>query len=72
MHVTSHGMGCVMAEQGSVRFVCGSKPGGIMCNGVEVTHLLEDENSNSHLETYVVNLKPRKGESVLEVLWSSL
>lgn len=70
MYVTQRGMGCVITEQGPVRFVCAGRPGKVLCNGVETTHLLEEESGGFHMGTYVVNLRPEKGKAVLEVLWS--
>ena len=68
MYITKRGMGCVMAEQGPVRFVCAGKPGKVLCNGVEVTHLLVEEHVGSHLGMYVINLGPEKGKAILETV----
>lgn len=69
MYASGRGMGCVTAEQGPVRLVCSGKPVKVLCNGVEATHLLEEEGGSSPLGTYVIGLNPQRGKAVLEVLW---
>lgn len=72
MYATQQGMGCVLTEQGPVRFVCSRKPGRVLCNGAEVTHLLAEENSGLHLGIYVINLTPERGKVILEAVWERL
>ncbi|MDE6589046.1 MAG: hypothetical protein K2K53_01605, partial [Oscillospiraceae bacterium] len=69
MYITGRGMGCVVAEQGPVRFVCAGKPGKVLCNGVDVTSLLAVESIGSDLGMYMVGLGPEKGRTILEIVW---
>ena len=69
MWFTEKGMMGILREQGPTGFVCTRKPGRVLCNGADVTHLVVKKDGSTQADVYTIALKPENTRAVLEVCW---